>query len=109
MDVAQIIDNMKIGDVVVVHCEDECVDYLTKTKWFDSTIFVFGGLCYDPTVINTYFEGKDISTRDIIETIEDITDMKLSFDETTGKMNVVYSSEEVLRNNTDENFDYKIR
>ena len=44
MELKETLKNMKIGDVITIEFNDGVVDYITKTNWFETTVFVLGGL-----------------------------------------------------------------
>ena len=103
---------MKIGDVISIEFEDECVDYITKTKWFEMTIFVLGGTGRNgkPVIIDAFYEEDEIDS-DIIENkIKELTKEKFNvkLKRNKGELTIIYKADEVFRNFEDENFCYRM-
>lgn len=112
MSLSEYLKKMKIGDVISIEFEDECVDYITKTKWFEMTIFVLGGTGRNgkPVIIDAFYEEDEIDS-DIIENkIKELTKEKFNvkLKRNKGELTIIYKADEVFRNFEDENFCYRM-
>lgn len=105
------ISNMKNGDVITIEMEDGCVDYITKTKWFDINAFIIGGIGRVKTMVFSFYDDENISSEKLIQDMEEAVGERimLSRGKIKGKMEIKYSSDEVFRENIIDNFQYRMQ
>lgn len=110
MSLEKYIENMKLGEVITIEFEDECVDYITKTNWFDTIIFILGGLGRngDPVVIGTFYDEKDINVDILTSKIRELTKENFKVKRREGKISIIYKADEVFRNFENGNFSYRV-
>ena len=109
MNLKESLINMKVGDVITIEFEDECVEYITKTNWFDTVIFVLGGLGRTgiPTIVGWGFEEEEIDIDAVVKKIEEVADENFMVKRTEGEVTVTYTADEVFRNFNSGNFYYR--
>lgn len=102
------IAKMKNGDVITIELEDGCIEYITKTKWFDKNVFIIGGIRENPIPF-TFYNDEEIDAKALIKNIEDTIGEKIMLNRrrTKGRIYMEYISSEVFRENKDDNFSYK--
>ena len=109
MNLKDAINNMKIGDVITIEFDDDCVDYITKTKWFDTTIFILGGLGRNgkPVIVEWFYEEEEIDVELVTKKIEELVDEDFKVKRYEGKITITYKADEVFRNFDNGNFQYR--
>lgn len=110
MSLEKYIENMKLGEVITIEFEDECVDYITKTNWFDTIIFILGGLGRNgnPVIVGTFYDEKDINVDLLISKIRELTKEDFKVKRREGKISIIYKADEVFRNFENGNFSYRV-
>lgn len=110
MSLEKYIENMKLGDVITIEFEDECVDYITKTNWFDTIIFILGGLGRngDPVIVGTFYEEKDINIDILTSKIRELAKEDFKVKRREGNISIIYKADEVFRNFENGNFSYRV-
>lgn len=109
MELSEYIKSMNCGDVITIEFADECVEYITKTKWFDTIIFILGGLgrTEEPIIVGSFYEEEDIDADMVINRIHKSVEEDFKIEEDVGKITITYNADEVFKNFDDENFYYR--
>lgn len=99
---------MQNGSVVMIEFEDECLDYITKTKWFDQNVYIIGGTGRVKPAIFTFYDDE-INAEQLLKDMEDSVGEKFTMyrRKTKGRIKVEYISSEVFRDMKNDNFSYK--
>lgn len=109
MELKETLKNMKIGDVITIEFNDGVVDYITKTNWFETTVFVLGGLGRTgmPKIVGCGIEDIDEDIDVVISNICTILNEDVKVTETNGKVKIQYKSNEVFNEGNNGNFYYE--
>lgn len=109
LNLKDVISSMYIGEVITIEFDDECVDYITKTNWFDTIVFISGGIGRNgnPIIIESFYNEKDIDVDSVVEKIKNITDENFKVKRSEGTISVTYKANEVFRNFSKGNFHYR--
>lgn len=109
MSIKESIKNMKIGDVITIEFKDEAVEYITKTNWFDTVIFIVGGLGRTemPVIVGWGFEEEEIDIDAVVKKIEEVIDEDFKVGRNEGEITLAYKAGEVFRNFNSGNFYYR--
>lgn len=109
MELKETLKNMKIGDVITIEFNDGVVDYITKTNWFETTVFVLGGLGGTgvPTIVGSGIGDIDEDIDVIISNICIILNEDVKVMDTNGKVKIQYKSNEVFNDGNNGNFYYE--
>lgn len=109
MELTEYIKSMNCGDVITIEFADECVDCITKTKWFDTIIFILGGLgrTGEPIIIGSFYEEEDIDADMVINRINKSVEEEFKIENGLGKITIAYNADEVFKNFNDGNFCYR--
>lgn len=100
---------MQNGSVITIEFEDECLDYITRTKWFDQDAFIIGGTGRIKTAIFTFYDTEEIDFGKLLKDMEEAVGEKFMMyrRKTRGRIKVEYISSEVFRDMKSDNFSYK--
>lgn len=100
---------MQNGSVVTIEFEDECLDYITKTKWFDQNVYIIGGTGRVKPAIFTFYDTDEINAEQLLKDMEEAVGEKFTMyrRKTKGKIKVEYISSEVFRDMETDNFKYR--
>lgn len=109
MRLEECIKNMSCGDVITIKFTDECVDCITKTKWFETIIFMLGGIgrTGEPIIVDSFYEEEDIDAGMVACKIKELLDEDFNIEGDIGKITILYSADEVFKNFVDANFYYR--
>ena len=109
MELKETLKNMKTGDVITIEFNDETVDYITKTNWFETTVFVLGGLGRTgmPKIVGCGIEDINEDIDIVISNICTILNEEVKVTETNGKVKIQYKSNEVFKEGSNGNFYYE--
>ena len=111
--------NMKFGDVIQIKFEDECCDYITKTRFFENMqLFIVGGGTRAKTggagegrvCVIDYYDEDVINYEELAQKIKDILGEEFIVEESAtskGNMNIEYVSKEVFGSFKADNFTMK--
>lgn len=109
MELKEALKNMKIGDVITIEFNNGTVDYITKTNWFETIVFILGGLgeIGMPKIVGCGIEdiNKDIDV--VISNIYAILNEDVKVADTNGKIKIQYESGEVFNEGSNRNFYYE--
>lgn len=110
MNLKGYINNMEDGDVIIIEFEDECVEYITKTNWFDTIIFILGGMgrSGNPVIVGTFYDDENINADIVANKIKELTKENFKVKRYEGKISIIYKADEVFRNFENGNFSYRI-
>ena len=103
------IANMKNGSVITIELEDGCVEYITRTKWFDTNLIIVGGIGRIKTTTFTFYDDEEINAEKLVKDIEEIAGEKIILNrrKTNGRIKMEYISSEVFREMETDNFKYR--
>ncbi len=103
------IANMKNGSVITIELEDGCVEYITRTKWFDTNLIIVGGIGRIKTTTFTFYDDEEINAEKLVNDIEEIAGEKIILNrrKTKGRIKMEYISSEVFREMETDNFKYR--
>lgn len=109
MELKETLKNMKIGDVITIEFNDGITDYITKTNWFETIVFILGGLGRTgaPTIVGSGIEDIDEDIDVVISNICTILNEDVKVADTKGKIKIQYGSGEVFIEGSDGNFYYE--
>ena len=101
--------NMKNGSVITIELEDGCVEYITRTKWFDTNLIIVGGIGRIKTTTFTFYDDEEINAEKLVKDIEEIAGEKIILNrrKTNGRIKMEYISSEVFREMETDNFKYR--
>lgn len=104
MELKETLKNMEIGDVITIEFNDGIVDYITKTNWFETIVFILGGMGRTgaPTIVGSGIEDIDV----VISNICTILNEDVKVTDTKGKIKIQYESDEVFIDGSNGNFYY---
>ena len=102
------ITNMRNGSVITIELEDGCIEYITRTKWFDTNLIIVGGIGIKTTTF-TFYDDEEINAEKLIKDIEELAGEKIMLNrrKTKGRIKMEYISSEVFREMETDNFKYR--
>lgn len=108
-ELEEAVSKMKNGSVITIEFEDECLDYITRTKWFDQDAFIVGGTGRIKTAIFTFYDTEEINFGKLLKDMEEAVGEKFMMyrRKTKGIIKVEYMSSEVFKDMKCDNFSYK--
>lgn len=108
-ELSEYIKSMNCGDVITIEFADECMEFITKTKWFDSIIFILGGLgrIEEPTIVGSFYEEDEINADIVVDRVTKSLEEDFKIEEDMGKITITYNDDEVFKNFDDGNFCYR--
>lgn len=111
MELRETLKNMKIGDVITIEFNDGIVDYITKTNWFETIVFILGGLgsIGMPKIVGYGIKDINEDIDVVIDNIYTMLNEDVKVIDTNGKIKIEYRSEEVFDEGNNGNFYYEKR
>lgn len=109
MELKETLKNMEIGDVITIEFNDGIVDYITKTNWFETIVFILGGMGRTgvPTIVGSGIEDIDEDIDVVISNICTILNEDVKVTDIKGKIKIQYESDEVFIEGSNGNFYYE--